>query len=138
MKKTRINIWAYDHHAKFNIEHVEDTAESVEKAILDKLPLPNHMTDQMNRTITPMDYDVLQSLESLPGNALKYGLVALSSGRQLTFLRFINKTSVTSLANIEFAAARQAHSVSLCQGHKGTRTTATSLRSHVIFAPLEI
>ena len=37
MKKTRINIWAYDHHAKFDIEHVEDTAESVEKAILDKL-----------------------------------------------------------------------------------------------------
>ena len=37
MKKTRINIWAYDHHAIFNIEHAEDTAESVEKAILDKL-----------------------------------------------------------------------------------------------------
>jgi len=37
MKKTSINIWAYDHHAKFNIEHVEDTAESVEKSILDKL-----------------------------------------------------------------------------------------------------
>jgi len=37
MKKTSINIWAYNHHAKFNIEHVEDTAESVEKAVLDKL-----------------------------------------------------------------------------------------------------
>ena len=37
MKKTLINIWAYDHHAVFTIEHVEDTAESVEKAILDKL-----------------------------------------------------------------------------------------------------
>jgi len=37
MKKTSINIWAYSHHAKFNIEHVEDTAESVEKAVLDKL-----------------------------------------------------------------------------------------------------
>ena len=37
MKKTSINIWAYSHHAKFNIEHVEDTAESVEQAILDKL-----------------------------------------------------------------------------------------------------
>ena len=37
MKKTLINIWAYDHYAKFNIEHDEDTAESVEKAILDKL-----------------------------------------------------------------------------------------------------
>ena len=37
MKKTLINIWAYDHHAKFNIEHAEDTAESVENAILDKL-----------------------------------------------------------------------------------------------------
>jgi hypothetical protein len=37
MKKTLINIWAYDHHAKFKIEHDEDTAESVEKVILDKL-----------------------------------------------------------------------------------------------------
>jgi hypothetical protein len=37
MKKTSINIWAYSHHAKFNIEHAEDTAESVEKAVLDKL-----------------------------------------------------------------------------------------------------
>ena len=37
MKKTLINIWAYNYHAKFNIEHSEDTAENVEKAILDKL-----------------------------------------------------------------------------------------------------
>ena len=37
MKKTLINIWAYNHHAKFNIEHAEDTAENVEKVILDKL-----------------------------------------------------------------------------------------------------
>ena len=37
MKKTLINIWAYNYHAKFNIEHESDTAESVEKAILDKV-----------------------------------------------------------------------------------------------------
>mgnify|MGYP000848370128 CR=1 FL=1 len=37
MKKTLINIWAYDHHAKFTVEHGEDTAKSVENAILDKL-----------------------------------------------------------------------------------------------------
>ena len=37
MKKTLINIWAYDHHSVFTIEHSEDTAQSVEKAILDKL-----------------------------------------------------------------------------------------------------
>ena len=37
MKKTLINIWAYNHHTKFNIEHEFDTAESVEKAILDKV-----------------------------------------------------------------------------------------------------
>ena len=57
MKKTLINIWAYDHHAKFNIEHVEDTAESVEKAILDKLGeksikweyLGNNYNNEINR-----------------------------------------------------------------------------------------
>ena len=37
MKKTSVNIWAYSHHAKFDIEHAEDTAKSVEQAILDKL-----------------------------------------------------------------------------------------------------
>ena len=36
MKKTLINIWAYDHHAKFTIL-AEDTTESVEKAVLDKI-----------------------------------------------------------------------------------------------------
>ncbi len=57
MKKTLINIWAYDHHAKFNIEHVEDTAENVEKAILDKLGeksikweyLGNNYNNEINR-----------------------------------------------------------------------------------------
>jgi hypothetical protein len=57
MKKTLINIWAYDHHAKFTIEHDEDTAESVEKAILDKLGeksikweyLGNNYNNEINR-----------------------------------------------------------------------------------------
>ena len=57
MKNTLINIWAYNHHAKFNINHVEDTAESVEKAILDKLGensivweyLGNNYNDGINR-----------------------------------------------------------------------------------------
>ena len=57
MKKTTITIWAYNYHAKFNIEHVEDTAESVEKAILDKLGeksikweyLGNNYNNEINR-----------------------------------------------------------------------------------------
>jgi hypothetical protein len=36
MKKTLINIFAYNYHAKFTIL-AEDTTESVEKAILDKI-----------------------------------------------------------------------------------------------------
>ncbi len=57
MKKTRINIWAYDHHAKFTIEHDENTVENVEKAILDKLGeksikweyLGNNYSTEINR-----------------------------------------------------------------------------------------
>ena len=57
MKKTLINIWAYDHHAVFTIEHDEDTAENVEKAILDKLGeksikweyLGNNYNNEINR-----------------------------------------------------------------------------------------
>ena len=36
MKKFLINIWAYDHHAKFEVL-AEDNAESLEQSILDKL-----------------------------------------------------------------------------------------------------
>ena len=36
MKKFLVNIWAYDHHAKFEVLS-EDNAESLENAILDKL-----------------------------------------------------------------------------------------------------
>ena len=36
MKKLLINIWAYSHHAKFQIL-ANDTAKDVENAILDKL-----------------------------------------------------------------------------------------------------
>ena len=36
MKQLLINIWAYNHHAKFTVL-AEDNAKSVENAILDKL-----------------------------------------------------------------------------------------------------
>ena len=36
MKKFIVNIWAYDHHAKFDVLS-EDNPESLENAILDKL-----------------------------------------------------------------------------------------------------
>ena len=57
MKQFTVNIWAYSHHAKFEIEHAEDTAESVENAILDKLGensikweyLGNNYSDEINR-----------------------------------------------------------------------------------------
>jgi hypothetical protein len=36
MKKFLVQIWAYDHHAKFEVL-AEDNRESIEKSILDKL-----------------------------------------------------------------------------------------------------
>ena len=36
MKNFTVNIWAYDHHARFNV-FAEDNAESVEQSILDKI-----------------------------------------------------------------------------------------------------
>ena len=36
MKKFLINIWAYNHHAKFEVES-EDAPQSLENSILDKL-----------------------------------------------------------------------------------------------------
>ena len=36
MKKFLVNIWAYDHHTKFEVSS-EDNSQSLENAILDKL-----------------------------------------------------------------------------------------------------
>ena len=36
MKKLLVYIWAYDRHAKFEVE-AEDNADSIEKAVLDKI-----------------------------------------------------------------------------------------------------
>ena len=56
MKKFLVNIWAYNHHAKFEVLS-EDNAESLENAILDKLGeksikweyLGNSYDDRVNR-----------------------------------------------------------------------------------------
>ena len=56
MKQFLVNIWAYDHHSRFNIM-AEDTPASLEQAILDKLGekvivwenLGNSYSDKMNR-----------------------------------------------------------------------------------------
>ena len=36
MKQFLVNIWAYDHHAKFEVS-AEDNANSIESAVLDKI-----------------------------------------------------------------------------------------------------
>jgi len=36
MKNFLVQIWAYDHHAKFKVL-ADDNAESIEKAVLDKI-----------------------------------------------------------------------------------------------------
>ena len=56
MKNFLVNIWAYDHHAKFNV-FAEDNAESIEQSILDKIGeksitweyLGNNYSDEINR-----------------------------------------------------------------------------------------
>ena len=56
MKKFLINIWAYDHHAKFKVLS-EDNANSLENSILDKLGeksiyweyLGNNYNNEVNR-----------------------------------------------------------------------------------------
>ena len=56
MKKFLVNIWAYDHHAKFQVLS-EDNANSLENSILDKLGeksiyweyLGNNYNNEVNR-----------------------------------------------------------------------------------------
>jgi len=56
MTKFTVNIWAYNHHAKFNVES-EDSPTNLEQSILDKLGensivwenLGNSYNDKVNR-----------------------------------------------------------------------------------------
>ena len=65
MKKFIVNIWAYDHHAKFDVLSL-DNPQSLEDAILDKLGenvikwenLGNSYNDKVNRiTYEEVIYD---------------------------------------------------------------------------------
>ena len=61
MKKTLITIWAYSHHAKFELEHAENTAESVQNAVLDKLGentiVWEYLGDNYNNEISRITYE---------------------------------------------------------------------------------
>ena len=56
MKNFLVNIWAYDHHARFKV-FAEDSAESIEQSILDKIGeksinweyLGNNYNNEINR-----------------------------------------------------------------------------------------
>ena len=64
MKNFLVQIWAYDHHAKFEVL-AEDNRESIEKAVLDKLGeksvkwenLGNSYRDQRRITYEEVSHD---------------------------------------------------------------------------------
>ena len=64
LKKFLIQIWAYDHHAKFEVL-ADDNAESIEKAVLDKIgersikweDLGNSYRDQRRITYEEVSHD---------------------------------------------------------------------------------
>ena len=64
LKKFLVKIWAYDHHAKFEVL-AEDNAESIEKSVLDKIgersikweDLGNSYRDQRRITYEEVSHD---------------------------------------------------------------------------------
>jgi len=64
LKKLLVQIWAYDHHAKFEVL-AEDNRESIEQSILDKLgeksikweDLGNSYRDQRRITYEEVSHD---------------------------------------------------------------------------------
>ena len=64
MRNFLVNIWAYDHHAKFEVL-AEDNAESIENSILDKIgeksikweDLGNSYRDQRRITYEEVSHD---------------------------------------------------------------------------------
>ena len=58
------------------------SSKAKKMALTTQGPVPNHLTDQMNRQMTPHDFDVLQSLEFMPDDKLPLALGQLSSCKQ--------------------------------------------------------
>ena len=64
LKKFLVQIWAYDHHAKFEVL-ADDNRESIEKAVLDKIgersikweDLGNSYRDQRRITYEEVSHD---------------------------------------------------------------------------------
>ena len=71
MKKFLINIWAYNHHAKFEVDS-EDLSNALEQSILDKLGensivwenLGNSYNDKVNRITYEEDIDDTRPIQS--------------------------------------------------------------------------
>ena len=57
MTKFLVNIWAYDHHARFIVE-CEDNSASLEKAILDKLGEKSIKWEYLGKTYSHEKYRI--------------------------------------------------------------------------------
>jgi hypothetical protein len=117
MKKTLINIWAYDHHAKFKIEHDEDTAESVEKVILDKLGeksivwenLGNSYHSGLNRITYEEVIDDTRPVPTKKVLELKWQQEHLDNNRYTLNMVRIDDTIKKVITDIKLEEARVAH-----------------------------
>ena len=80
MKKFLVNIWAYNHHTKFEVLS-EDNAESLENAILDKLgeksikweDLGNSYNDKINRITYEEVIDDTRPIQTKKGLGVEVG-----------------------------------------------------------------
>ena len=124
MKKTLINIWAYDHHAIFTIEHVENTAESVEKAILDKLGeksikweyLGNNYNNEINRITYEEVIDDTRPIQTKRSLELKWEQEHLSNDRYTLEMVRIDDKVKEVITKIKLEEAQIAHRQNTVEG----------------------
>ena len=132
MKKFLVNIWAYDHHAKFEVLS-EDNPISLEKSILDKLGeksinwenLGNSYNDKVNRITYEEVIDDTRPIQTKRSLELKWEQEHLDNGRYTLEMVRIDDKVKEVITKIKLEEAVIAHKQNSIEGAAPQVSVAT-------------
>ena len=132
MKKFLVNIWAYDHHAKFDVMS-EDDPQSLEDAILDKLGenvikwenLGNSYNDKVNRITYEEVIDDTRPIQQKRSLELKWEQEYLGNNRYTLEMVRIDDKVKEVITKIKLEEAAIAHRQNTVEGAAPQVSVAT-------------
>ena len=132
MKKFIVNIWAYDHHAKFDVVSL-DNPQSLEDAILDKLGenvikwenLGNSYSDKVNRITYEEVIDDTRPIQQKRSLELKWEQEYLGNNRYTLEMVRIDDKVKEVITKIKLEEAAIAHRQNTVEGAAPQVSVAT-------------